>query len=189
MLLTPRLRLRPFANSDLDDLHALYGDAEAMRYWTFPPSRDRAETARRLRWHVGRYQPASHASWAVTPRRGQQCIGMVTFHHREPRDHRLEVGYILARAHWGRGLATEAVAALLRHCIDSLGTHRVEAMIAAENAASRRLAERLGFSYEGGPLRDRWRVGDSYRSVVVYGLIAGQEKTAPRPGAARGKSA
>ena len=49
ILETPRLRLRPFTNADLDGLHAIYGDAEAMRYWTFPASRDRAETARRLR--------------------------------------------------------------------------------------------------------------------------------------------
>jgi ribosomal-protein-alanine N-acetyltransferase len=177
ILETPRLRLRPFTDTDLDGLHALYGDTEAMRYWSFPPSRDRAETARRLRWHVNGYKPAVYAIWAVAPRRGRRCIGMVNYHHREARERRLEVGYIIARAHWGKGLAREAMSAVLRHCIDTLGSHRIEAMIAPENAASRRLAERLGFRLEGGPLRDRWRVGDSWRSVLVYGLIAGEETT------------
>lgn len=177
ILETPRLRLRPFTNADLDGLHALYGDAEAMRYWTFLPSRDRAETARRLRWHVGGYKPSVFAIWAVVPKRGRNCIGMVTYHHREARERRVEVGYIIARSRWGQGLASEAMGAVLRHCIDTLGTHRVEALIAPENTASRRLAERLGFRCEGGPLRDRWRVGEFWRSVLMYGLIAGEERT------------
>jgi ribosomal-protein-alanine N-acetyltransferase len=177
VLETPRLRLRPFTKADLGGLHALYGDAEAMRYWSFPASRDRAETARRLRWHVGGYRPSGYAIWAVATKRSDRCIGMVNYHHREARERRLEVGYIVARSQWGKGLASEAMRAVVRHCIDALRTHRIEAMIAPENAASRRLAEGLGFRCEGGPLRDRWRVGDGWRSVLVYGLIAGEEKT------------
>jgi ribosomal-protein-alanine N-acetyltransferase len=191
ILETPRLCLRPFRAGDVDGLHALYGDPEAMRYWTFPPSRDRAETARRLRWHLGTYGRATNALWAVVPRRGRRCIGMVTYLHGEPHHRRLEIGYIIARAHWGRGLAQEAVGAVLRHCIDTLGTHRFEALIAPGNRASRRLAERLGFRREGGPLRDHWRVGDGYVSPLIYGLIAGEDtrprrrQTPPRPSARR----
>ena len=56
--------------------------------------------------------------------------------------------------------------------------HRVEALIHPDNAASIRLAERLGFRYEGGPLRDYWRVGDGYMSVMVYALLAGERRKA-----------
>ena len=68
---------------------------------------------------------------------------------------------------------TEAVAALVAYCFDELAAHRIEALIHPDNAASIRLVERLGFSCEGGPLRDRWRRDDGYMSVMMYALIAG----------------
>lgn len=64
---------------------------------------------------------------------------------------------------------------MIRYCIDALDTHRIEAVIMPENVASIRLAESVGFKLEGGPLRDRWRRGDAYRSVLIYGLLAGEE--------------
>ena len=48
--------------------------------------------------------------------------------------------------------------------------HRIEALIHPDNAASIRLVERLGFRCEGGPLRDRWRRGEGYLSVMMYAL-------------------
>jgi ribosomal-protein-alanine N-acetyltransferase len=74
---------------------------------------------------------------------------------------------------------TEALHAVITYCIRELHVHRVEAIIDPDNAASIRVAARLGFRREGGPLRDYWRVGDSYRSPVVYGLLA-EELKAPR---------
>ena len=68
---------------------------------------------------------------------------------------------------------TEAVEALLAYCFEELAVHRVEALIHPDNAASIALAERLGFRCEGGPLRDYWRVGDRYMSVMLYALLGG----------------
>ena len=48
------------------------------------------------------------------------------------------------------------------------------AVIHPDNAASIRLVMRLGFRCEGGPLRDYWRVGDEYASVMMYALLAGE---------------
>src|SRR5215471_17651927 len=49
--------------------------------------------------------------------------------------------------------------------------HRIEALIHPDNVASMRLVDRLGFHCEGGPLRDYWRVGDGYASVMIYARI------------------
>ena len=54
-----------------------------------------------------------------------------------------------------------------------LDTHRVEATIQPENVASIRLAERLGFRWEG-VLRDRLLVDGSYRTVAMYALLANE---------------
>ena len=68
---------------------------------------------------------------------------------------------------------TEAVAALVTYCLEDLAVHRIEALIHPDNVPSIRLVERLGFRCEGGPLRDRWRRGEGYMSVMMYALVAG----------------
>ena len=70
----------------------------------------------------------------------------------------------------------EAGRALLRHLFDDLGVHKVEAFIRPENEPSAALARRLGFRLEGGPIRDRWFVSGRWHSVMLYGLIAGEER-------------
>jgi ribosomal-protein-alanine N-acetyltransferase len=181
-LTTPRLRLRRFETRDVDGLHACFGDREAMRYWIFAACKNKAETARWVRV-LARAAPIKYQAWAVAEKRGDRCIGMVNYHHREAHNRRLEIGYILAPSHHGKGLMTEALQALIGHCIDKLRTHRIEAMINPANKASIRLVERLGFRREGGPLRDYWQIDGRPVSVLVYGFIATDR--APK---ARGRS-
>ncbi|MDQ4059881.1 MAG: GNAT family N-acetyltransferase [Pseudomonadota bacterium] len=167
---TPRLRLRPLLTTDAEGLHGAFGDPAAMRFWDSPVSRDVTETAQRIQWAL-RFSPDQHAAWAVLSKHGPSFLGMVNYHHWEPWNRRLEVGYILARPFWGQGLMSEAMSALLGHCFGRLGVHRVEASIEPANLASIRLAERLGFRRESGLLRDRILVGGQFRSVLLYGLV------------------
>lgn len=172
---TERLRLRRFATRDVDDMHAAFGNATAMRYWNSPPFKTRAETARLVRVLAKADGPQWWLAWAIARRRDDRCVGMINYHHREAGNGRLELGWILAPRHQGRGYAREAAVAVIRYCFDQLDTHRIEAMIVPENAVSIRLAEALGFRFEGGPIRDRWRAGGKYHSVLMYGLLAGEE--------------
>ena len=172
MLTTKRLRLRAFDARDLAGLHACFGDPEAMRYWNFPPSRTPAESARWLKILAKSTSPNSFLAWAVADKKSDACIGMVNYHHREAHNRRLEVGYILCPKRQGAGLMTEAMRALLAYCFEDLEVHRVQALIHPDNAASIRLAKRLGFNCEGGPLIDYWRVGETYMSVMLYALLS-----------------
>ncbi|MDI1286337.1 MAG: GNAT family protein [Reyranella sp.] len=110
-------------------------------------------------------------------RRGRRTIGMINYHRRELRERRVDVGWLLLPAHQGKGYMAEAACALLRHLFDDLGVHKVEALIRQENKPSAALAKRLGFRLEGGPIRDRWLVSGHWHSVMLYGLIAGEERS------------
>ena len=172
---TERLRLRRFTSGDVEDMHAAFGNVRAMRYWNSLPFKRPSETARLVRIMAKADAPQWWQPWAIARRRDDRCIGMINYHHREAGNRRLELGWIIAPRHQGRGYAREATAAVIRYCFDQLDTHRIEAMIVPENTASIRLAEALGFRLEGGPIRDRWRAGEKYRSVLMYGLLAGEE--------------
>jgi [ribosomal protein S5]-alanine N-acetyltransferase len=171
VLTTERLCLRQFESRDKAGLHACFGDAEAMRYWNFPASKTIVETERTLKWLSKTTSPYDHFAWAIAKRSNDHCIGMVNYHHREVRNRRLEIGYIITPEYQRNGFGREAVEALVRYCTDKLGVHRIEAFIHPENIASIQLAKRTGFRCEGGPLTDYWCVGEKYLSVMVYALI------------------
>jgi RimJ/RimL family protein N-acetyltransferase len=172
---TDRLRVRPFRGGDLEVLHAMYGDADNLRFWGTAPNADLAVTRRMLRWHIS-YRPRHYVMWAVEEKKSRKVAGMVNYHRRDLREKRVDMGWLLLPAFQGKGYMAEAGRAVLRHVLDDLGVHKVEAQIRHENKPSAALARRLGFRLEGGPIRDRWLVGDKWHSIMLYGLIAGEER-------------
>jgi len=80
------------------------------------------------------------------------------------------IGYTLALPFQGRGLASEAVRAVLNYCFDRLGSHRVIALTLAENLASIALLERLGFRREAHFVENSWferRWADEYQYALL----------------------
>lgn len=169
-LRTERLLLRPIGIGDVDDLHEMFSDPETMRFWDRPPTRDVTETAARLNWSLSA-DAEWHRMYAMVRHDDERMVGIVNYFARQPWNQRLEIGYMLHRSVWRTGLMTEALVPFLDYCFDGLQTHRIEATIEPDNAASRGIAESLGFVCEGGPMRDRLRNGDTYRSLMMYGLL------------------
>lgn len=172
---TKRLRLRPFRAGDLKALHALYADAENLRYWNTEPSPSLDHTRKAMKWHLS-CAPFHYMMWAVEEKKTKRLVGMINYHHRDMREKRVDMGWLIAPARQGKGYMTEAARALLHHLIDRLKIHKIEALIHADNKASAALAKRLGFRLEAGPIRDRWLVAGQWHSVMLYGLIAGEER-------------
>lgn len=167
-----RVRLRaprqPEADggADLDALWAVFSDADALRYWSHGPFETRDEARIYLAPSGG-----SALSWAVADARTDALVGRVTLHHWDRDNRRAEVGFVVARAHWGRGLASEAVRTALGYGFGALGLHRVEADVHPDNAGSLALLARLGFQREGY-LPERWFTYGAWSDSVVLGLLA-----------------
>ena len=172
-----RVRLRaprqPEADggADLDALWAVFSDAETLRYWSHEPFEMRAQAAAYLA-DIGRgCAERTRFQWAVVDRATDALLGTVTLDAWDRRHRRAEIGFLLGRAHWGRGLAAEAVRAVLAFAFTEMGLHRVEADVDPENGASLRLLARLGFREEGR-LAERWFTFGAWRDSVVLGLLA-----------------
>jgi ribosomal-protein-serine acetyltransferase len=105
-------------------------------------------------------------------------VGAVGLHYISTQRSQTEIGYWMDRAHWGRGLMTRCVRGLLAHVFDELGLNRVEIRCDVDNAASRRIPEKLGFRQEG-VLRDASLLAAGRRGdLVVYGLLAREWRAA-----------
>ena len=121
---------------------------------------------------AGRERKAGRSLGLQVVRRSDgQLLGGVGLHQFEETFARAEVGYWLGREYWGEGYATEAVNLVVRTAFARLGLHRIEARIYPWNVASRRVARRCGFRYEGR-LRDEVRKDGRWRSTLLYSRLA-----------------
>ena len=186
---TERLRLRPFQAGDAATVRRLAGDWEVARSLPNVPYPYGPEEAADWIGHTRRGLAAgSEVSLAVTVRHGGELVGAVgltlSLHGRSA-----ELGYWIGQPYWGRGFATEAAAAILRHGFVELGLRRVSATTLRHNKASVRVLEKLGLKFERDGHRD-FRSRGSLRPVAVYAITRSQHAGggAPRdaPGDAPG---
>jgi ribosomal-protein-alanine N-acetyltransferase len=147
---TPRHRLRLLRPSDAEPLQQLYGDPEAMR---FVGADGAARTPEQTAAGVGRlidHQRAHGFSlWAVESRDDGRVIGVAGLVLVELVGPEVEVVYELERDAWGRGIATEVGRACLDVAFGPLGPERVLALSYPENAASVRVAQKIGMRDDG----------------------------------------
>jgi RimJ/RimL family protein N-acetyltransferase len=167
----PRVELRGLGPADEPGLLRVFGDAETMRWWSHGPLADLAAAAGYRRLIDEGLRSRTLFQWGVFARDGGALMGTCTLSDWRPAHRRAELGYILHRDHWGRGLASEAVRTALGFAFGPMGVHRVEADIDPDNAASIALVERLGFVREGR-LRERWWPYGEAQDSLIYGLLA-----------------
>jgi RimJ/RimL family protein N-acetyltransferase len=145
---TERLVLRMFRPSDFDAYAAMCGDAEVMRYIGTGEPLTREDAWRNLALMIGHWELRGYGLWAAEEQATGQLIGRIGCWNPEGWPG-LEVGWILRRTSWGKGLAIEGARAAVRYAFTELRQTRVLSLIHPANAASIRVAERLGERLEG----------------------------------------
>lgn len=164
ILETPRLILRHQVPTDLDDLWALYCDANITKYIPDAP-RSREEAKEELEWHMhGHPKNKDLGLWATIHKDSGNFIGRcgllpwtidgVT---------EIEVAYTIAREYWGQGLGSEAAQAILKYGFETLNFSRLICLIDPENLASQKVAEKIGMTLEK---RVDGIDGDAYPTLI-----------------------
>jgi RimJ/RimL family protein N-acetyltransferase len=153
---TERLLLRLPRLEDARPLLALYSDPEAMRFLGGVHPDAAADPAFVVRRWLDRWHANGFGQFAVERRTDGVVLGRVGLVVWDTRDWRIktvpetgehgqpELGWALARAHWGCGYATEAARAVRQWARSGLEIERLVSVIAAENRLSQRVAEKLG---------------------------------------------
>lgn len=180
MLETSRLRLRPYRPADAPDLAR---EANDLRVWR--TLRDRfPHPYRELdaeRWIATHAQVEPPTALAIARRADDRLIGGIGV-ERQADVVRFtgEVGYWLGFAHWGRGLAREAVAEFVAYCFARFDFERLEAWVFEPHRASRRVLEASGFRLEGTARRSVVKQGELMDSCL-YGLVRSDLRAAELP--------
>ena len=149
ILETARLMFRRLTLDDLDALFALYRDPETRQY--FPEGTlTFEETKEELEWFLnGHPDHPELGLWATIYKETSAFIGRCgllpwKIDGREE----VEVAYLLDKAYWGQGLATEAAQAIAEYAFETLNLTRLICLIDRENRASIRVATKIGMTFE-----------------------------------------
>ncbi|MCP4573805.1 MAG: GNAT family N-acetyltransferase [bacterium] len=170
ILNSARLLLRPVNRDDLDLVYAFNADERNLRYVAREPWTAKAQALVRIDEWTDGFAARATMMWAFEHGPERAPAGYGGFFGIDAEADKAEIGYGLLPAYWGRGLAGEAVDAMVAWGFGELKLHRIHARVHPGNTASERLLARRGFQVEGLLKHDSRARGQWFDSAL-FGLI------------------
>jgi RimJ/RimL family protein N-acetyltransferase len=172
MIVTERLTLRPFRAEDLPAFVAYRRAPEVARYQSWDTTYSMADARRFLaaQEQVVFGQPGEWVQLAAVDSGGGKLYGDCAVRVAADQPATAELGVTLAPEHQGRGLASEALAAVIGRLFEEHDMHRIYAETDDRNAGVHRLFERLGFRCEARLVEADWFKGE-WTTLRVYAIL------------------
>lgn len=168
-LSTERLVLRSHTSSDLQDLYRMRTNDAVTKYLD-RPKQSFEETAELLQKIMNGILNNEAISWVICRKDDPSMMGSIAFWRTIPEHHRAEIGYMLLPEHWGGGLMSEALTAVLRYGFHQMNLHSVEANVNPENLASARLLEKAGFRQEAY-FKENYFFDGQFLDSAIFSLL------------------
>jgi ribosomal-protein-alanine N-acetyltransferase len=153
VLLGERVLLRPLAVRDADDMFVFASDPEVTRYLPWEAETNVAMVRGFLQDQVARRRRGESIGFSIVHRETGVMIGSTDLMELKAARGQAEIGYLIARAYWSQGLMTEAARLTLGYGFSALHLNRIIAWADQDNAASRRVLEKLGMTVAGSEYR------------------------------------
>jgi len=165
--------LRPFHLEDAPEtftaIHESLSDLKPWMSWAYDDYSFN-DTREFIRITRARWQEGTLYAFAIIDAKSGLVLGGCSLSHIHPVYHLCNLGYWVRSSKHGRGIAGRATLLVARYAFEKIGLVRVEIVIAPANAASIRVAEKVGAHYEG-VLRNRMVVGSEVQDARMYSLI------------------
>jgi RimJ/RimL family protein N-acetyltransferase len=165
VLQTKRMRLRPLVARDATDMFEVFSDPQTCTWWTGPAHTKLSQTRETV---TAAAESQTSQTWAITLD-DDRALGWVYLGDRKSGV--AELGFILHRSQWGKGLITEAGFAIIEYAFQTRKLRRLFADADPDNIGSQKVIEKLGFVYEG-IARANWDTHLGVRDSYIYGRIA-----------------
>ena len=172
-IVTARLIIRPVTKNDLVDLLDINGDDEVtgfLPYATWQSIKDGEAWLQRME---ALSDTGTGRQLVIVRNNDSKVIGTILLFRYDEGSARVELGYVVGRAYWRQGYATEALMAACKHAFTQMDIRRIEAEVDPRNAASNAVMRSLGFAREG-LLRKRWITKGEPTDTYIYGCLAGE---------------
>lgn len=147
-LLGDTVYLRELTEVDLPAWFARASDRESAAMAGDPVPESMAVGYRLLERNRERFREQTGIRWAIVPMGATDSVGSIGLSVTSKEARVAELGVVIGRAHWGRGIGTSAGRLVTRFAFDSLGLVEIRAELLQSNVASRRLLEKVGFRFQ-----------------------------------------
>ncbi|MGZ5269378.1 MAG: GNAT family N-acetyltransferase [Ramlibacter sp.] len=166
-----RVTVRPVHEKDLDDLFEINADQATTRFLPYQAWTTVEDGAAWLARMQALCASGTAQQLVIERNEDRKVIGTVLLFKFDEGSSRIELGYVVGRAHWRQGYAREALRAVCGHAFRQLAIRRIEAEVNPMNAPSTALLRSLGFVQEG-LLRQRWVGKGLTYDTHIFGCLA-----------------
>lgn len=149
---TDRLILRKVEKQDQTSLYDCITNPMIKKYIQISPN-TMMFAARLYRYFEQSNHTLTSVHFALTLKSDGQLIGLCSLQHWNESLQRASIGYMLSPTHWNRGIATEAVQAVMSFGFNELGLHEIQGLCDESNVASQRVMQKCGMRLEEGIVR------------------------------------
>lgn len=140
---TERLRFKRLTVEDSESLFQACGDPEVLKYWLGGPHKQSNETKHRILEIEKHRKTHAFGDWGIIERENSELIGFGGLHYIQDMTE-VNIGYVLKKSWWRKGLAYEACRSILNFGFHTLELAQIVAVIWPDNIASTRLVEKCG---------------------------------------------
>lgn len=168
---TGRLLIRAFRPQDADSMMRNWiSDEYVQGMYGEPAYKTREEVDRLLGTFIRNYQSGCFYRWGIFEKQSGECIGQIAFFLVDTNNHFGEIEYCIGQAFQGKGYATEACRAVIGYGFDTIGFNKVQICVRPQNAASNKVIDKCGFTYEG-TLREYFNRDGKYEGRKYYSIL------------------
>lgn len=166
-LKTPRLTLRQITLADAEAIFAMRSNARIGQFIARPTMQNPEDAAALVKRVEDAYANKQGIGWAGVLRDGHTCIGTCGFNSIDHANLRAEIGGEMATEFWGKGIAQEAVEAIIHFGFAELGLYSIEAKVSPLNRGAIYVMEQLGFVKEAH-YKNRIYFNGAFSDMAVY---------------------
>lgn len=168
---TDRLLLRKISKADREAIYAYASDELVTRYVSWPTHRSLEDTDDFLvNWVEKNYENGSGGDWGIVFKPTDEYVGSIGLVNPDGDNRIIEIGYVIAKEYWGKGITTEALLCLIDFVFKNDLFNRIQGIYHVENIGSGRVMEKAGMKYEG-ILRERIYAGGEYWDMALRAIL------------------
>ncbi len=167
---TERLFLRRLTNADIENIIALRGNPEAMKFIPRPLIETKKAALAHLEMIDNNIENNTAINWGVCLKENNNFIGFMGIYQIQPENFRAEIGYMVLPEFNGKGFTTEAIKAIVTYGFDVMQLHSIEGVIDPSNIASERVLQKNGFVKEAHFIENGFAMG-KFWDAVIYSLL------------------
>lgn len=170
ILETERLVLRQVTKEDAKSMLTYLSQEEVTKHIGLAPFKTVNEALDEISWYESIVEKKTGIRWGITLKQQGEMIGSCGFLNMASKHFRSEIGIELSKDYWGKGIASEAIEAVVTYGFEKMNLQRIEALIEPLNLSSQKLFERQGFVREG-LLRNYEYTNGKFDNLFMYSLL------------------